>query len=530
MKLGIPTETRPRERRVAATPETVGRLVGLGFEVLVEAGAGAEAGFPDAAYAEAGARVEADGAVVWAADVVTKVAPPTEDEADRLREGAVLVSLLRAANNPELLARLAARRVTALALEGVPRITRAQKMDVLSSMGNLAGYRAVVEAASRFPSFFSGQITAAGRVPPAKVLIIGAGVAGLAAVAAARGLGAVVRAFDTRAAAREQVQSLGAEFLEVTLDEAGEGEGGYAKVMSQAFIDAEMALFRQQAAEVDVVITTALIPGRRAPILLTRDMVEAMRPGSVVVDLAAEMGGNCELTVADEDVVHQGVTVVGATGLPNRMAPTASQLFATNVANLLEDLGGAQLRLDQDDEIVYGATVTLDGQVVYPRPRRDPPAPAPTPTPAAEPAAEPKLEVLPPPAPAAPEPPAPKRGVGAGLVAVALVGAWLALKLTTAGDPASPGLTAFLQHLTVFVLACFVGWQVVWSVTPALHTPLMSVTNAISGIIIVGGMLQLGSGADLAPLALGAAAILFATINIAGGFLVTQRMLRMFRK
>jgi NAD(P) transhydrogenase subunit alpha len=422
-------------------------------------------------------------------------------------------------------------------MDRIPRTTRAQKMDALSSTANLVGYRAVVEAAAQYGSFFTQQITAAGKVPPAKVLIIGAGVAGLAAIGAARGLGAVVRAFDTRAAVREQVQSLGAEFLEVNLAEDGDGGGGYAKEMSPAFIEAEMALFMEQAKQVDVVITTALIPGKRAPILWPKAHVEAMKPGSVVIDLAAEQGGNCEVTRADEVVVHNGVKVVGYTDYASRLATTASNLYATNLVHLLTDLGGAaQWDVNLEDEILRGATVIKGGEVLPP-----PPPVQPSPQGAAKPAAAAPAATPAPPKPAAapskshggghaPAPEAPGSGVVPAAIGLALAALWVWLRFQSGGEVASPATTTFLQHLTVFVLACFVGWQVVWNVTAALHTPLMSVTNAISGIILLGGMLQ-AKGDPLSPATLlGTAAILFAVINVAGGFLVTQRMLKMFRK
>ena len=527
MQVGIVKEAG--DRRVAGTPETIKTLVRQGFEVVVERGAGLEAGFTDSRYAEAGATMVENA---WAADVVLKVNPPSLAEADGLREGAALIGFVWPATNTELVARLATRGCTVLAMDQVPRISRAQKMDALSSLANIAGYRAVIEAANVYGSFFTGQVTAAGRVQPAKVLVIGAGVAGLAAVAAAKGLGAIVRAFDTRAAVKEQVHSLGAEFLEVTIDEAGEGQGGYAKEMSPAFIAAEMALFREQAKQVDIVITTALIPGRPAPKLWLADMVRSMKPGSVVVDLAARNGGNCELTVVDQIVVDSGVSIIGYSDLTVRLPNTASQLYGTNITHLIADvLKGAKapdattrsgLPIDEADIAIRGALVLRDGVMKWPAP--------PLPTPDVK--KKPKV---------APAPPAVPKGhtspvASAGARPTTLLGvfgaflaAWVALKLTgsTTFDPAT---AALLNHVTVFVLSCFVGWQVVWNVTPALHTPLMSVTNAISGIIIVGGVL-LSHGSATAPhVVLGALAVLLATINIAGGFFVTERMLRMFRK
>src|SRR5690606_30081135 len=377
MKVGIPKEIRPGERRVAATPETTSRLAKLGFEVLVQAGAGLGASFDDAAYRAAGATIVPDARTLFAsADVVLKVQPPEHNaelgvhEADLVRHGGTLICFLWPAKNRELIDRLAKRRATVLAMDQVPRITRAQKMDALSSMANIAGYRAVIEAASFYGRFFTGQITAAGKVPPAKVLVIGAGVAGLAAIGAARGLGAIVRAFDTRSEVREQVHSMGAEFLEVDIEEEGAGAGGYARVMSPAFIAAEMALFAEQAKEVDIIITTALIPGKPAPTLITEEMVSSMRRGSVIVELAAEAGGNCALTRPGEVVVHHGVTIIGYMDLPSRLAPLASQLYGTNLTHLLADMGGAKSwHVDLDDAVVRGAIVLKDGELLWPPPK-----------------------------------------------------------------------------------------------------------------------------------------------------------------
>jgi len=517
MKIGVPKETRAGERRVAATPESIGRLKKLGFEILIESDAGAGASFYDADYVNAGATVVADPRTLWSqADIVLKVQPPDMHpalgvhEADLMREGATLVSFLWPGKNKELVDRLAARRVSAIAIDQVPRITRAQKMDALSSMANIAGYRSVIEAASFYGRFFTGQMTAAGRVPPAKVLVIGAGVAGLAAIGAARGLGAIVRAFDTRAAVRDQVKSMGAEFLELRVEEEGEGGGGYAKEMSPAFIAAEMALFAAQAKDVDIIITTALIPNRPAPVLITEDMVKSMKKGSVIVDLAAENGGNCALTQPGQVVQEHGVHIIGYIDLPSRLAPTASVLYGNNLAYLLEDLGGAaNFHIDINDEVVRNSLIVHEGVVVWPPPKKDPPAAAAQPAPA--------------PAPTlAHDAHKPKSRTGfAVTVAIAALALW------GVGFVAPP---AFLSHLTVFALAVIVGWQVVWNVTPALHTPLMSVTNAISGIIVVGGMLTVSGPPSSPAVMLGAAAILLASINIAGGFLVTQRMLRMFRR
>jgi NAD(P) transhydrogenase subunit alpha len=441
--------------------------------------------------------------------------------------------LLQPEFHPELLPILLERKVTAIALERIPRITRAQKMDVLSSTAAVAGYRAVIEAAAHFAGFFGAQVTAAGTTRPARVLVIGAGVAGLAAIATARALGAEVRAFDTRAATREQVESLGATFLEVDVKESGEGGGGYAKVMSKEFIEAEIKLFREQAAEVDVIITTALVPGVRAPLLVPRDVVEALRPGSVIVDMAAEQGGNCELCVPGEVIEHRGVKIVGATDLPSRMASTASRFFATNLVQLLAEIGGGErFRVDLENDVVRPAVITHAGELLPP-PRTEPapatpatPAPATPATPApASPAPAGRSTRPPPPDNARPQQrditKPTRRAWGTTLFGMLVIASLFALGRFAPGD--------FLQHFTVFILACFVGWQVIWSVTPALHTPLMSVTNAISGIIVVGGMLQIGRDIGVASI-LGALAVLVAAINISGGFLVTHRMLRMFRR
>ena len=542
MKIGIPAETHPGERRVAASPAAVERYVKLGFEVFLEDGAGDGASFPNSAYETAGARV-VGGDEAFAADVVLKVRAPRSgdgvDEIQRLREGGTLISFVFPAQNEELLEALRGRGVTTLAVDMIPRITRAQKMDALSSTANIAGYRAVVEASNEFGSFFTGQFTAAGKVPPAKVLVIGAGVAGLAAIGAARGLGAIVRAFDTRESVRDQIKSLGGEFLTVEIEESGEGGGGYAKTMSKEFIEAEMALFREQAKDVDIVVSTALIPGKRAPILWTRDMVEAMRPGSVVVDLAAEQGGNCELTVPGERAVSDnGVVVLGYTDMASRMANVASDLYGTNLFHLLDELGGAEgWNVDRENEVLRAALVTDAGETTWPPPPLPEPSPAPA-KPASAPAAAPAATAAPAAKPAASSGHGSHSApVGSGNFSpfsiglmVVLAALWAGLRLNVGESGLSETTTEFLQHLTVFVLACFVGWQVIWSVTPALHTPLMSVTNAISGIIVVGGLVLAVQTAGTAATWIGAIAVLFATINIVGGFQVTRRMLRMFRK
>ena len=524
MKIAVPREIHAGERRVATTPDAIKQLQKLGFDVLVEAGAGAAANFSDASYAEAGATLVADTRELWSsADIVFKVRAPAPHptlgvhEADLLRPGQTLVSFIWPAQNPELMQRLAATGATVLAMDSVPRISRAQKMDALSSMANIGGYRAIVEAANVFGRFFTGQITAAGKVPPAKVLIIGAGVAGLAAIGAARSMGAIVRAFDTRPEVKEQVQSMDAEFLELDFKEEGSGSGGYAKVMSEEFIKAEMALFAEQAKDVDIIVTTALIPGKPAPKLITAEMVQSMRDGSVIVDLASEQGGNCELTVPGEVAVRHGVSIIGYTDLPSRLATQASQLYATNLRHLVTDMTPAKdgnIVVNMDDEAIRGATVIKEGTVTWP-----PPPPTLSVAPQKPAAAAPKA------APAAHGHGhgAPAAGNAKSTIVMLAVGAVLLWMLGRVAP------TAFMSHFTVFVLACFVGYQVIWNVTPALHTPLMSVTNAISGIIVIGALLQVSSTSFGISL-LAALAILIAMVNVAGGFLVTQRMLRMFRK
>ncbi len=512
MKVGIPKEIFPRERRVAATPETVEKLRKLGLDVLVQSSAGDAAGFSDATYVEAGAQVIRDAGDLFAqADLILKVRPPEAAEVDALKPGAVLIGFVWPAQNAALIERLKGRKATVLAMDAVPRITRAQRMDALSAMANIAGYRAVLEAANAFDRFLPGQITAAGRAKPARVLVLGAGVAGLAAVAAARSLGAVVRAFDTRPAVREQVESLGATFVEFDFKEEGEGQGGYAKEMSAAYIAAEQALIATHCEKSDIVITTALIPGKPAPLLITSGAVVAMPQGSIIVDMAAEQGGNCALTERDAVVQKYGATIIGHTDLPSRMARQSSDLYAMTIYNLVESLFPKDrgFVLDVEDEIHRGALILKDGALMWPPPARPKAPSAAAPAPAA--------------AKATATPAAKKKSVVGGRVGLAVVVALL----VAAGMGGPPEL---LQHLTVFLLACVVGWHVIWNVSPALHTPLMSVTNAISGIILVGGMVVLGSGAGLAADLLAAGAILLASINVAGGFLVTQRMLRMFRK
>ncbi|MGL5948000.1 MAG: Re/Si-specific NAD(P)(+) transhydrogenase subunit alpha [Aeromonas sp.] len=506
MQIGIPKESLAGETRVAATPATVTQLIKLGFNVAVETGAGQLASFSDVAYQAAGAEVVA---AVWHSDLIFKVNAPNKAEIAKLKEGAILIGFIWPAQNPELIEQLAKRNISVMAMDMVPRISRAQSLDALSSMANIGGYRAVIEAAHEFGRFFTGQITAAGKVPPAKVLVIGAGVAGLAAIGTAGSLGAVVRAFDTRLEVAEQIESMGGQFL--TLDfttEDGGSSDGYAKVMSDEFIAAEMALFAEQAKEVDIIITTALIPGKPAPKLITQAMVESMQPGSVIVDMAAATGGNCEYTQPGQKVVtDNGVIVLGYTDLPGRLPAQASQLYGTNLVNLMKLMCLAkdgEIEIDMDDVVQRHMTVQLDGEGTFP-----PPAISVSAVPKAAPPASP---VAP-----APAKPSKKKWLYTGLGAAAF--AWMA-----AVAPA-----AFLAHFTVFILACVVGYYVVWNVSHSLHTPLMSVTNAISGIIVVGALLQIGQGSGWVT-GLAFIAVLIASINIFGGFTVTARMLNMFRK
>ncbi len=506
MKIGIPKEVHAGEKRVATTPDVAKQLIKLGFEVAIEAGAGSAAHYSDASYVEAGVTVVKNAQEVWTdSDIILKVREPElnpdlqKEEIDLLHENQILITFLWPAQNPEMLKKLAEKKVTALAMDMIPRISRAQKLDALSSMANIAGYRAVVEAAQHFGRFFTGQITAAGKVPPAKVMVIGAGVAGLAAIGAAKSMGAIVRAFDTRPEVKEQIESMDAEFLELDFEEEGSGTGGYAKVMSKEFIEAEMALFAEQAKEVDIIITTALIPGKPAPELILEDMVMSMKDGSVIVDLAAERGGNCKLSEAGKVVKVHGVSIIGYTDLPSRMAAQSSQLYGTNLRHLLTDMcpnKDGNVVVDFDDEVVRGATVVKNGEITFP-----PPAPKLSAAPAKP------AEPAPPPVEPKEDKPSWVGPVGLGAVA-----------------PAS-----FMAHFTVFVLACFVGYMVVWNVTAALHTPLMSVTNAISSIIVLGAILQISSG-EKVIMWVAVFAVLITSINIVGGFAVTRRMLEMFRK
>jgi NAD(P) transhydrogenase subunit alpha len=525
--IGVPRETAAGERRVATVPEVVEKLLKLGFKVAVESGAGEAANFSDDAYRAAGAEIVADAGSLWArSDIVFKVRGPGAEEVGLLREGGALVSFIWPAQNPELMQSLAARKATVLAMDSVPRISRAQKLDALSSMANIAGYRAVIEAAHHFGRFFTGQVTAAGKVPPAKVFVIGAGVAGLAAIGAASGLGAIVRANDTRPEVADQVKSLGGEFVPVDYQEEGTGVGGYAKVMSEGFQKAQRETFARQAKEVDIIITTALIPGRPAPKLITAEMVRSMSPGSVIVDLAAEQGGNCELTEPGKVAVRHGVTIIGYADLPSRLARQSSTLYATNLLRLTEELCKKKdgvIDVNMEDEVIRGTTVVKEGKITWP-----PPAPKLSAAPAAAAAKRPAVPA-----------PAKAHGHGAGgapmpLKASAIFFLAAAAAFWFIGAYAPP---AFLGHFTVFVLACFVGYMVIWNVTPALHTPLMSVTNAISSIIAIGALVQVAppvSGAADRPVdwivGLAVVSIALVAINMFGGFAVTQRMLQMFRK
>ena len=512
MRIGIPKESLAGETRVACTPATVSLLQKLGFETVVEKNAGLAASLDDAAFQAAGATV-ADKATVWACPLIYKVNAPSEGELPLLKEGQTIVSFLWPRQNEALVEALRAKKVNALAMDMVPRISRAQALDALSSMANISGYRAVIEAANAFGRFFTGQITAAGKVPPAQVLVIGAGVAGLAAIGTANSLGAVVRAFDTRLEVAEQIESMGGKFLKLDFPQESGGSGdGYAKVMSDEFIAAEMKLFAEQAKEVDIIITTAAIPGKPAPKLITAEMVASMKAGSVIVDLAAATGGNCELTRAGElFVTDNGVKIIGYTDMANRLAGQSSQLYATNLVNLTKLLSpnkDGEIALDFEDVIIRNMTVTRDGEVTFP-----PPAIQVSVAPQQA-AGQPEKAVA-----AKPEPapvPAWKR------IAPAVIAAVLVLWVGAVAPE------AFLQHFIVFVLSCVIGYYVVWNVSHSLHTPLMAVTNAISGIIVVGALLQIGAGGVVSLLAF--IAVLLASINIFGGFFVTRRMLNMFRK
>ncbi len=523
-RIGVPREIFPGEKRVATVPEVVEKLIKLGFSVAVESGAGEAANFSDAAYRAAGAQVLPDAAALWAAsDIVFKVRPPTPEEVALLRDGGTLIGFVWPAQHPQLMEQLTAKKATVLAIDCLPRtLSRAQKMDALTSTAGVSGYRAVIEAANAFGRFFNGQITAAGKVPPAKVFIAGAGVAGLAAIGTAANLGAIVRANDTRAEVADQVKSLGGEFVKVDYEEEGSGGGGYAKVMSEGFQAAQRQMYATEAKNADIIITTALIPGKPAPKLITAEMVQSMKPGSVIVDMAAEQGGNCELTVPGEAVVVHGVTIVGYTDLASRLAKQSSTLYATNLLRLTEELCKAKdgvAVVNMEDDAIRGLTVTKDGAITWPAPPLKQ-APAPAPKAAAAPVVAKK---------SAHGPGEPMSGK-----TLSIVFAVLAVLFWAIGAYAP---VAFLGHFTVFVLACFIGYMVVWNVTPALHTPLMSVTNAISSIIAIGALVQmappevgLNGRPDGLITWLAFAALVLTAVNMFGGFAVTRRMLAMFRK
>jgi NAD(P) transhydrogenase subunit alpha len=521
--IGVPRETAAGEKRVATVPEVVEKLIKLGFKVVVQSGAGDAANFSDGAYRSAGAIIAASAAEVWSgSDIMFKVRAPDAAEVGLLREGQTLIGFIWPAQNPELMQQLASRKATVLSMDALPRtLSRAQKMDALTSMAGVSGYRAVIEAANAFGRFFNGQITAAGKVPPAKVFIAGAGVAGLSAIGTAANMGAIVRANDTRAEVADQVVSLGGEFVKVEYEEEGSGGGGYAKVMSEGFQQAQRAMYAQQAKDADIIITTALIPGKPAPRLITADMVRSMKQGSVIVDMAAEQGGNCELTEPGQAVVKHGVTIIGYTDLASRLSRQSSTLYANNLFRLAEELCKTKdgvVNVNMEDDAIRGLTVIKEGSITWP-------APAPkVPALAAKPAAAPV--------------PAAKKGhghaaepmSGMALAIVFFVGAVL-FWFIGAHAPA-----AFLTNFTVFVLGCFVGYMVIWNVTPALHTPLMSVTNAISSIIVIGALIQIappetgGGRPDELIRWLAVVGIALTSINMFGGFAVTRRMLAMFRK
>ena len=522
MKIGTPKEILDGENRVAMTPDSAAQLQKLGYDCAIETGAGAAAGFSDAVYEAAGVEIVKTAAALWKeVDIVAKVRQPTETELKRLTKGKTLISFFNPAGNEDGMELAKSKGANVIAMEMVPRISRAQKMDALSSMANIAGYRAVIEAGNNFGRFFTGQVTAAGKVPPAKVLIVGAGVAGLAAIGTSTSLGAITYAFDVRPEVAEQVESMGAEFVYLDFEEQqqdGAATGGYASVQSEEFRNAQLAKFRELAPEMDIVITTALIPNREAPELWTKDMVESMKPGSVIVDLAAEKGGNCKLTVADEKIVtDNGVTIIGYTDFPSRMAAQSSSLYATNIRHMMADLTpekDGQINHDMEDDVIRGSTVTFEGEITFP--------PPPPKVQAIAAQKKPEVKELTPEEKKAQEIAAFKAQTKQQFTLLGVGGALMLLVGLVA--PAS-----FMQHFIVFVLAVFVGFQVIWGVAHSLHTPLMAITNAISSIIIVGALMQIGSGSFLVIL-LAALSVFMAGINIFGGFLVTRRMLAMFQK
>ena len=505
MKIGVLKENKPNEKRVAITPSSISKIKKLGYDVYIEQDAGLLSNFKNSQYKEAGANLSSIDDI-YRCDILLKINKPTEDEIQKLSSKQTLISFFSPAVNQTSLELCKKDEINVLSMDSVPRISRAQKMDALSSMANVAGSRAVIEAAHCFGRFFGGQITAAGKINPAKILIIGAGVAGLSAIGTATSLGAIVRAFDTRPEVKEQVESLGAEFLTVNLDEDGSSSDGYAKVMSDEFIAAEMALFKEQAAEVDVIITTALIPGKEAPKLITKEMVEVMKPGSVIVDLASQQGGNCELCEKDKIVNHNGVNIIGFTDLPSRLPSQSSELYSNNLFHILDELTpnkDGNININMDDDVIRGMTIVNKGSITYPPPKIEVSVSPKKEEKKIEPTAEPvkkKSTVLP------------------ALIALS------SLFVVGAFAPAS-----FMNHFTVFVLSCFVGYMVIWNVTASLHTPLMSVTNAVSSIIIIGAITQI-STTDTLSLILSGVAVFIASINIFGGFAVTKRMLGMFRK
>ena len=514
MKIGIPRESFPGEKRVAITPEIAEKLIALGFSVAIEAGAGIGSEYADDTYLEAGVVIQNAEALWSTSDLIVKVRSPVADEVERMRSGAWLISFIWPAQQPDLMKQFASKRSTVLAMDCVPRISRAQKMDALTSMANIAGYRAVIEAAHHFGRFFTGQVTAAGKVPPAKVFVVGAGVAGLSAIGVANGLGAIVRANDTRPEVADQIRSMGAEFVPVLFEEQATGVGGYARVMSEGYQKAQRDTYARQAIDVDIIITTAQIPGKPAPKLITAGMVESMKPGSVIVDLAAEQGGNCELTEPGTVVVRSGVTIIGYTDMPSRLAKQSSSLYSTNLFQLIQHLcpnKDGQLAIDMTDELSRGTTIVLEGEITWPPPTPKPALPSGASSPVGSSKAAATLlnekKLL-------------RARQSLFLVVIGI------LLLLAVGSFAPPSL---IGHLTVFILACFLGHMLVWSVTPALHTPLMSVTNAISSIIGIGAVMQL-AGSSVTIQLLAGIALTLTAINMVGGFAVTQRMLAMFRR
>ena len=505
MKIGVLKEVKDNEKRVAVTPSLIPKIKKLGYEIYVETNSGLRSNFHDKQYSDNGAIICTEEEV-FECDIILNINKPSEELVSKLSSSQTFISFFSPATNPDMLKMCQKEKINILSMDSVPRISRAQKMDALSSMANVAGSRAVIEAAHEFGRFFGGQITAAGKINPAKILIIGAGVAGLSAIGTATSLGAIVKAFDTRPEVKEQVESLGAQFLTVNLDEDGSSSDGYAKVMSKEFIAAEMALFKEQARDVDIIITTALIPGKEAPKLITKDMVEVMKPGSIIVDLASQQGGNCELCEKDAIAEHNGVKIIGFTDLPSRLPSQSSELYSNNLFHILDELTPAKdgkIDINMEDDVIRGMTVVKDGSITYPPPKIEVSASPRQVEKKAEPTVMPvekKPSIIP---------------AVIALGSIFLVGAF------------AP--TSFMNHFTVFVLSCFVGYMVIWNVTASLHTPLMSVTNAVSSIIIIGAITQI-STSDMVSLVLASIAIFIASINIFGGFAVTKRMLGMFKK